>query len=185
MSIFITSDWHFNHDREFVYKARGFDSVQEMNEGIIARHNLIVTDKDDVYVLGDLCMSNDLEDNKRLIESMNGRLHIILGNHDTTNRREMYGQCKNVVEMCGHSTIIKDGKHRFYLSHYPTITASIVEGKKFWSQAVNLYGHTHQTEDFYDDNPYMYHVGMDSNNCYPVLLVDIAHQCLKKFNEKI
>ena len=30
--LFFTSDWHFNHDREFVWKQRGFSSVDEMNE---------------------------------------------------------------------------------------------------------------------------------------------------------
>ena len=30
--IFVTSDLHFGHDREFIWKARGFNSVQEMNE---------------------------------------------------------------------------------------------------------------------------------------------------------
>ena len=39
MSVFLTSDLHFNHDREFVWKVRGFDSVQEMNEAIIKNIN--------------------------------------------------------------------------------------------------------------------------------------------------
>ena len=30
--IWLTSDWHFNHNREFIYKARGFDSVEAMIE---------------------------------------------------------------------------------------------------------------------------------------------------------
>ena len=40
-------------------------------------------------------------------------------------------------------------------------------------QVINLFGHTHQTTNFYNDNPYMYHVGVDSHDCYPVLLEDI------------
>ena len=53
-NIWLTSDWHFNHDKEFVWKARGFESVHEMNQAIIERHNSKVEDEDDVYVLGDL-----------------------------------------------------------------------------------------------------------------------------------
>jgi calcineurin-like phosphoesterase family protein len=30
-NIYLTSDLHFGHDREFVWKVRGYDSVQAMN----------------------------------------------------------------------------------------------------------------------------------------------------------
>lgn len=78
--IFLCSDWHFSHDKEFVWKDRGFNSVGEMNTEIVKRHNLIVTDDDDVYVLGDLCLGMDYDANKVLIESLKGKIHIVLGN---------------------------------------------------------------------------------------------------------
>ena len=34
-NIFVTSDMHFGHDREFIWKARGFTSLQEMNEAYV------------------------------------------------------------------------------------------------------------------------------------------------------
>ena len=37
---------------------------------------------------------------------------------------------------------------------------------------INFYGHTHQTENFYKDYVNMYHVGVDSHDCYPVLIDD-------------
>ena len=40
--IWLTSDLHFLHNKEFLYKPRGFDSVEEMNEAIIERHNVLV-----------------------------------------------------------------------------------------------------------------------------------------------
>ena len=52
--IFITSDWHLNHSQPFIWQARGFNSVEEMNSELIRRHNKLVTADDDVYVLGDL-----------------------------------------------------------------------------------------------------------------------------------
>ena len=30
--IFVTSDTHFCHDNEFLWKARGFESIHDMNE---------------------------------------------------------------------------------------------------------------------------------------------------------
>ena len=105
--IWFCSDWHFSHDKDFVWKARGFNSVAEMNEEIIKRHNSVVAEDDDVYVLGDLCMSGDLAANKSFIEQLNGRIHVVFGNHCTANRQKMYLECKNVVEICGYSTMVK------------------------------------------------------------------------------
>jgi hypothetical protein len=36
----------------------------------------------------------------------------------------------------------------------------------------NFFGHTHQTVNFFDDYINMYHVGVDSHDCYPVLIDD-------------
>ena len=94
--VWFCSDWHFNHDKEFIWKDRGFNSVNEMNEEIVKRHNSVVAEDDDVYVLGDLCMSENIEANKAFIERLNGNIHIVLGNHDTPKRIKMYESCKNV-----------------------------------------------------------------------------------------
>ena len=102
MAIYLTSDLHFNHDREFVYGARGFNSVQEMNEAIIERWNSVVSDEDDVYLLGDICLGGatleKLQENRELIKRLHGKIHVINGNHDTDKRQLMYTTCENVVE---------------------------------------------------------------------------------------
>lgn len=54
--IFLTSDLHFLHDREFIWKARGFNSVDEMNEETIRRFNEVVNPEDTVYILGDIAL---------------------------------------------------------------------------------------------------------------------------------
>lgn len=183
--IWITSDWHFMHDREFIWGARGFQSIEEMNETIIANHNSIVTDEDDVYVLGDLCLgggeSSMIFRNQALIGRLKGRLHIVLGNHDTPARIEMYRFCKNVVEVV-YATMIHYRGYHFYLSHYPTLTANL-EKESLKQCTINLYGHTHQQNNFFEDRPYMYHVGMDSHNCYPVLLDDAIEDMKNKVKE--
>lgn len=183
--IFITSDWHFNHDREFIFKPRGFNSIEEMNEAQIQRHNEVVTDEDDVYVLGDLCLGGGgpavLALNCSMIERMKGKIHIILGNHDTPSRIEMYRSCKNVVSILYADMIHYKGYH-FYLSHYPTLTSNL-EKESLKQCTINLFGHTHQQDNFYQDMPFMYHVGMDSHNCYPVLLDIIIEEMKLKVKE--
>ena len=170
--IFVTSDWHLEHNRDFCWQARGFNSIKEMNCGLIKRHNEIVTAEDDVYILGDLCMGTDLWTNKELIEQFNGKLHIVFGNHDTQNKISMYNMCENVVEICGYATMLKYKKYHFYLSHYPTLTGNL-EKESLKQMTLGLFGHTHQKEHFFIDLPYMYNVGVDAHNCYPVLLDNI------------
>lgn len=186
MAIYLTSDLHFNHNREFIWKARGFTSVQEMNEEIIKRHNALVRPDDDVYILGDSSLGGGDEQilaaNKALIEQLNGKLHIIRGNHDTDRRVAMYKNCKNVVGPILYADMIHYKGYHFYLSHFPTLTGNL-EKESLKQCTCNLFGHTHQTTNFHMDMPYLYHVGVDSHDCKPVLLDDIIKEMEAKVIE--
>lgn len=183
--IFVTSDLHFNHDREFIYKPRGFESVQEMNEGIIERWNTVVHDDDIVYLLGDVCLGGGtpemLNTNRKLIERLNGKIHIIAGNHDTDSRIVMYNTCTNIIDV-KWADVLHYKKYHFYLSHYPALTANL-QKESLKQCTCNLYGHTHQNDNFFNDIPFMYHVGVDSQNCYPVLLDIIIEEMEQKVIE--
>ena len=186
MKIWFTSDLHFNHDREFVWKVRGYESVYEMNEAIVERFNSVVQPGDDVYILGDLCLGGGgpaiLADNKALIERLNGRLHIIRGNHDTEPRVRMYETCANVVDVVKWADMLRYKGYHFYLSHFPTLTGNL-EKESLKQCTCNLFGHTHQITNFHLDMPYMYHVGVDSHNCYPMNLDDIIEEMKAKVKE--
>lgn len=185
-TIWFTSDLHFNHNREFIWKARGFNSVEEMNEEIIRRFNEKVKPYDDVYILGDIALGGGSEEtlakNKALIERLNGHLFIMIGNHDTDRRVMMYKNCFNVVGTIKYADIIHYRNYHFYLSHFPTMTANL-EKESLKQCTLNLYGHTHQKDNFYLDMPYLYHVGVDSHNCYPVKLDDIIMEMHNKVEE--
>ena len=171
--IYLTSDWHFNHNREFVFAPRGFQSIEEMNQALIQRHNAIVTPEDDVYVLGDLLLGggNSLNEGLALIAQMNGSLHLLRGNHDTDTRWAAYASLPNVVEQAV-ALYLPYKKYHFYLSHFPTLTSNL-EKETLKQATLNLYGHTHQKTNFFNDMPSMYHCGVDSHNCEPVLLDQI------------
>lgn len=185
-NIFVCSDLHFNHNKEFLYKPRGFDSVEKMNEAIIERHNALVDNEDDVYICGDLCLGGGgegaLSAAKCLIERLNGKLHIILGNHDTPVRIEMYKTCKNVVDIKYADMIHYKGYH-FYLSHFPTITSNFDEDKPLKARIINLCGHKHTIDKFIDfDKGLIYHIEVDSHNCYPKNIDDIIED-IKYFGQ--
>ena len=179
--IFLTSDLHLGHDKDFVVQARGFETVEEMNAEIIRRWNERVYPDDDVYVLGDLTLG-DVEEGIRLIAKLNGYLHIMRGNHDTDKKVERYLELPNVVSV-QYADVLKYGKAVFWMGHYPTITANYDDDKPWAKHVVCLFGHTHQEQSFYNDNPYMYNVGMDAHNCTPITIDEIVADIRKKKEE--
>lgn len=182
--VFFTSDLHLCHDKDFVWQARGFTSVDEMNAEIIKRWNEVVYPDDDVYVLGDLILGN-VEEGLKLIAKLNGYLHIIRGNHDTDTKASRYLELPNVVSV-DFATVYKYKKAIFWLSHYPTITANYDDDKPWAQHLVCLFGHTHQVSPFYEiikhagENPYMYNVGMDAHNCTPISIEKIMDDIRNK-----
>lgn len=180
MAVWISSDYHFNHDRQFIWGSRGFSSVEEMNDEIVRRHNQIVSPKDDVYILGDLMLGSNAENSIRRINEMNGNKIIIAGNHDTDRRRELYVTELNIPVY--DALKIKYSGYHFYLSHYPTLTANL-EKESLKQCVLNLFGHTHQQTNFYQDIPFMYHCGLDSHGCYPISLDQIIDEMKAKVKE--
>ncbi|MBP3664178.1 MAG: metallophosphoesterase family protein [Tyzzerella sp.] len=168
--IFITSDTHFGHDREFLFGPRGFTEINIHDEEIIRRWNEVVQPDDIVYHLGDV-MLNDNEHGMNCLRRLNGQIKIIPGNHDTSNRLKLYAELDN-VEVMPMSVPLKYKKLQFLLSHHPTITSNNEKELHLGMHLINLFGHTHQQNPFYENNFFMFHVGMDSNNCTPILLDD-------------
>lgn len=167
---YFTSDLHIGHDKPFIWQARGFDSIEEHDTQILLRWNATVSPEDTVYILGDLCMGGNEPEWNRIYKILNGHKKFIHGNHDTLTKIERYVNEYNMEDL-GLATIYKySKKKKFYLSHYPTYTMNY-EDKK--NPLINLFGHTHQKNNFFNNNPYMYHVGLDSHNCTPVSIEQI------------
>lgn len=179
--IYFTSDLHFNHDKEFLYVPRGFTNVKDMNEAIVENWNLIVNKEDTVYVLGD-CMLGDNEEGIEYLKRLNGTILLCYGNHDTDSRKILYTTLPNII-IEGYSTVIKYGKFRFYLSHYPTLCGNVDDGKYFSQHTINLCGHTHTKDKFNDwDKGMIYHCELDAHDMKPVSIDQIIEDCREKYN---
>ena len=169
-----------SHNREFLYKPRGFDNVWDMDNAIIENWNKIVDIDDDIYVLGDL-MLNDNDEGVRLIKSLKGHIHIICGNHDSEARRALYADCYNVVEVTDAKRLKYDGYH-FFLSHYPCLCANYDDGRPLKKQCVSICGHSHYRNPFRDmDKGLIYHCELDCNSIQPILIDKIIEN-LKWFS---
>ena len=163
--IYICSDLHFNHNKDFIWEARGFNSVEEMNQALINNWNSVVKDEDTVYVCGD-CMMGDLNSGIELLKQLKGHKKLAIGNHDTDARIKAYKE-HNIFEDIQFAYRLKYKKKHYFLSHYPTIVDNVN------GAVINLYGHIHSTDKINEVNPHGYHIGVDSFNCYPVSIEEI------------
>ena len=176
MEIFFTSDTHFCHDKPFLYEPRGFSCVEDMNKAIVDRWNSVIGPETIVYHLGDMCLT-DTEAAIPYINRLNGKITWLRGNHCSDKRVDkILAACPNVKLISKNKDnawayVLKDGKWRFYLSHYPTKVANYDDegSHKTWC----LCGHTHTQDKWLDIKDSCYHVEMDAHNCMPVSLEQI------------
>lgn len=178
--IWLSSDLHLGHDREFIWKARGFNSSIEMTQTIINKWNALIRPEDDVYILGDV-MLGDNKMGMAAVAELNGRLHLIRGNHDTDVRISLFKDCAQFVEICD-AKYLRYKKYHFYLTHYPCLTGNL-EKESLTQMTLNLSGHTHSKDKFFYDLPYIYNVAMDAHDCWPVDLDEIIEDMKNKVEE--
>ena len=75
------ADTHFCHAKALSYDGRPWDDIDAMESDMIGRWNRKVGAKDDVYIIGDFCFGH-AENWRRILPQLNGRKHLIKGNHD-------------------------------------------------------------------------------------------------------
>lgn len=171
-NVWFTSDFHLSHDKPFLWEPRGFSNIKEMNEAIVENWNSVIKPDDDVYNLGDLAL-NDMDEAAQYLKQLNGRHWWIFGNHDSQEKIDyLIDEVPNLYP-AGYAWVLHPGKYKLYLSHYPALTSNY-DDKKFSHHVINLHGHTHQrTNWLHADNPFMYHIGVDSHNYTPVNLDEV------------
>ena len=181
--IWLTSDSHFGHSREFLYGPRGFKNIEEHDEAIIQNWNSLVKPDDVVYHLGDV-MLNDDEHGLKCLQRLNGHIRMLRGNHDSDNRLLKYAECWNVESVGDWAIVIKSGKQSIYLSHFPTITSNFDIDKPLKARMINVCGHSHVKDSFADWNKgLIFHCELDTNNCKPWNLEDILKAIRKRLEE--
>lgn len=87
MAVWFTSDTHFGHRSMVTQGWRPFALVEHMDEVLIDRWNAHVSRGDTVYHLGDFTLGG-LEMAKHYRHRLNGKIHLIWGNHDRPGVRK-------------------------------------------------------------------------------------------------
>lgn len=192
--IYFTSDTHFFHKNIIKYCNRPFytDDSNEMDNAIISNWNSVVSPIDTVYHLGDFAFTGNTEKIRLTIQSLNGDIHLLMGNHDYQNKfnrdnvRSLFKSVNDYlyIEVDDEEQGLMQG---IFLCHYPMLT---------WHNAMRgswqLFGHIHSginssaSEKDILLKPSQYDVGVDNNNFTPIsyeqLKVIITRQYLHRKN---
>ena len=164
MNYFI-SDLHFGHVNCLAFDNRPFNTIVEHDEYIIKAWNETVNIDDDVYILGDISWYNSTT-TVAIFKQLNGRLHLIKGNHDTNVLKN--GELRKLfVEITDYKELYIDSTTSIVLCHYP-----IPCFKNHYYGWYHLYGHVHtsfewnmmentkrQMTELYDKPCKMFNVG--------------------------
>ena len=165
--IYVTSDFHFGHTKDFLWKPRGFSSWEEHAEAIINNYNNIVQDSDEVYILGDCMLVND-DFGIDCLKRLKGHKFLAFGNHDSNKRLEQYYNA-NIFECMEYGYRFSYNKITFYFQHYPAMM-----GNYDTRPIICLAGHTHSPDKFENMGNKCYNVSLDAHHCNPVSMDTIV-----------
>lgn len=155
MSIFFTSDMHFGHRKIIKYDNRPFENIEEMDSIIIDNWNKKVTNKDTIYILGDISWHND-QTTYDILRKLNGRKILIRGNHD-----RIHSKVKDCFEeIADYKEIVLPTNEHIVLCHYP-----IVFFNKHHYGSYMFYGHVHNSGEWVATEHYKHELEQQDIKC--------------------
>lgn len=177
--IFFISDPHFSHKNIIKYCNRSYDNVHEMNKDMTLKWNSVVSEDDDIYMLGDF-YSNHPE---KFIERLNGNMIWIRGNHDKNKQI-------NIAKRMGipvHQRLdFEYGGYKFLLNHKPVLfntnEKSDYHVKSLEGYDYVICGHVHEK---WITNQKCINVSVDAWNFTPVNIKEIIKLIEIKYEKKL
>ncbi len=163
---FFTSDLHFWHNNVIHFCKRPYGSVEQMNQSLIDNWNMVVGEKDHIWLLGDFSFGT-VDQTAEILNQLKGIKHLIVGNHDRKGRAaRLFNKQweKWFVDRHDYFRLKVDG-YNLVLCHFPFAA---------WERGyINLHGHLHSLSG-YQNKWKQYDVGVDANNYTPILLEDVV-----------
>lgn len=179
--IFVTSDSHFYHENIIKYCNRPFNDVEEMNNTLIQNWNKVVSLNDDVYIIGDFALIKGFDHGEKLnklqylTNSLNGKKHLIFGNHDYFSDEEYKNAGFTEILHGFHEVLLNS--HWFIMCHYQMTSWNNSHGG-----SMHLFGHEHWRQQYepkhsvYEEihwSERKFNVCVDANNFTPVNINDV------------
>jgi len=163
---YFLADPHYGHDREFIWKERGFLSIPEHDQKLL--NNCSQLDKEDsFYIIGDVsCGRNSLENALEFLNKLTCKVFIVRGNHDEELFQHRRKLPFNIHFIDSVYLDIKVEGQKITLCHYPMIS---------WNASHHgswlLYGHVHNKKIPIDGK--MLDVAPTKDHIYPYSLDEI------------
>ena len=170
MKRFIIADLHFGHANIIGYVNRPFNNVDEMNESLIRLWNSVVGSDDLVYVLGDFTLSRRMEVITNLVNRLNGRKVLVMGNHDTRKPKD-YIECGFEVAT-RKPLMVEPG---VILMHEPFYDAGYIAPNYIY-----FFGHLHNNPSIMDEYPNCMCVSVERIGYRPIDL----DECIRKLRNR-
>ncbi len=172
MNIFVMSDPHFCHNKDFIFQKRGFSSIVEHNEILIQNHNSVVKPEDVIYCVGDWSWGDTIS----FFMRMKGSFHYIKGNHDKNFHNILKGimGSKILSYTPGYLDVFID-KTPVTFNHFP-----MVRWEKSHFGAWHIFGHVHS--DWCPPNGKIMNATLDALHNFPISWEDIK-KYMKNRNE--
>jgi len=176
------SDPHFGHKNIVEFCGRPFRSWQHMEEGLVERYNDKVKDKDLIIWVGDCFFYKSVTEAKFLLDMMNGRKILVMGNHDVRNGKYFMAEAgfDAVIEkemfLCIGGRICRVNHYPYWKTPHGRKTGGMddryrerrpprVKGE------VLIHGHTHSNERRSGNS---IHVGLDAWDYGPAMMNEVA-----------
>jgi calcineurin-like phosphoesterase family protein len=161
-NIFFTSDLHFGHKHIIEYCNRPWETVEQMDEGLIERWNSVVNDDDQIYILGDFSFRGKTR-TLEILERLSGIKFWIRGNHDSSKIGQAAVEGGMVEWFRDYYRLrVHDGEEtqKIVLCHFP-----IESWHGLSSGTWHLHGHCHGS---LSSKGKRFDVGVDCHSWYPI-----------------
>lgn len=126
--VYFCSDYHFGHKAIIKYRPM-FKDIEEHDNTIINNFNKVITKRDTVFFLGDICFTKDSLNKMKLLNDCKKVLY--LGNHDTLSTEDYLTVFDEVHAFRSYK--------KYWLSHCP------IHPQELRGRVGNIHGHLHSS----------------------------------------
>lgn len=118
MTTYYTSDQHWFHKAVVDFENRPFESMEEMNEGMIEIWNETVKPSDVVNHLGDMVFGS-YDNWTHILDRLNGKIILHKGNHDGSRHLKKLAKAGYFEEIQTVGSYKRLHGYQLWLTHYP------------------------------------------------------------------
>lgn len=120
--LFVTSDTHFNHNKEFIFATRGYKDPLSMTDDMINIINDTVGEDGTLLHLGDFCLNTLIGEFHALINRLRVKnLWLLHGNHNNPHVNLDFREVHTFsnIEHYGHYLTFRRSKRMYVCFHFP------------------------------------------------------------------